>query len=309
MHKPSLHIYCLIILFLLLSCQQKPAEISGQKPLEDKRSISKTAQPPSTPDAQPYSLQITPENARRNSIILVVPKGFNLSDAKIEWLLNNRPSAATTQFNASEAKKGDKIQAKAIMQDKEILSNIITIKNTPPEFTKIKIMPEEVFKSGDTLYVDVAGSDADEDPVLISYEWTKNGEPAGNEQKISGPLKRGDKVSVKITLFDGEQYSRSITLDREIKNLPPMIIEDKNFTFDGKVYTYQIKAADPDGDPLAYSLKSSLDGMTINQATGLIQWNVPKDFKGKAPVTVSVTDGQGGEATQQLTFIIDLPKK
>lgn len=25
-------------------------------------------------------------------------------------------------------------------------------------------------------------------------------------------------------------------------------------------------------------------------------WNIPPDFKGKASVTVSVTDGQGGEA-------------
>lgn len=35
--------------------------------------------------------------------------------------------------------------------------------------------------------------------------------------------------------------------------------------------------------------------MAINPTTGLIKWNIPQDFKGKAPVTISVTDGHGGE--------------
>ncbi len=305
--------FCIIILFSLISCtSQKPAEVSGQKPSATEKNISETTQPLSASGAQPYSLQITPENATRNSIINMVPKGFNLPDARIEWLSNDKLTISdmSYQFNGNTAgvKKGDKIQAKAIIQDKEILSNIITIKNSPPEFTKIKIMPE-VFKAGDTLYVDVEGNDADGDPVTILYEWTKNGEPAGNGQKISGPIKRGDKTSVKITLFDGEAYSRQVPLDREIKNLPPMIVEDKNFSFDGKTYTYQVKATDPDGDPLTYSLKSAPSGITINPKTGLINWSVPKDFIGKVPLTASVTDGQGGEATQQLTFIIDLQKK
>ena len=41
-----------------------------------------------------------------------------------------------------------------------------------PELTSIKIMPE-IFKAGDTLYVDVVGSDIDGDEVTILYEWTK----------------------------------------------------------------------------------------------------------------------------------------
>jgi hypothetical protein len=44
--------------------------------------------------------------------------------------------------------------------------------------------------------------------------------------------------------------------------------------------------------------------MTINPSTGLIRWNVPADFKGRAPVTVSVTDGYGGEAMQSFTLEI-----
>lgn len=180
-------------------------------------------------------------------------------------------------------------------------------KNTPPELTKIKIMPE-VFKSGDTLYVDVAAADADGDEVNIQYEWTKNKEAAGRDRQIGVPIKRGDKVDIKITPYDGKVYGRSVILHREIANLPPMIIVDKNSRFDGNLFTYQVKASDADSDALAYSLKAAPQDMTVDKSTGLIQWDVPESFKGKASFTVSASDGHGGEAVQNFTFEV-IPEK
>ncbi|PJA80422.1 MAG: hypothetical protein CO148_03415, partial [Nitrospirae bacterium CG_4_9_14_3_um_filter_41_27] len=60
----------------------------------------------------------------------------------------------------------------------------------------------------------------------------------------------------------------------------------------------------PDGDTLTYSLKSAPSGMTIDSSKGMIKWNVPPEFKGKAPITISVTDGHGGESLQNLTLEI-----
>ena len=76
------------------------------------------------------------------------------------------------------------------------------------------------------MSVEVSASDVDGDEVTVSYEWTKNGEPAGNSKRIEAPLRRGDKISVKITPFDGEAHGRSGLLDREIINLPPVITEE-----------------------------------------------------------------------------------
>jgi hypothetical protein len=249
-------------------------------------------------------LEITPVNASRKSTLKVIAQGFNLSDAKIEWLVNGQltQSPISSQFNAKEAKKGDKVQVKAIIEGKEILSNIIEIKNAPPEVTRVKILPE-IFKPGDTLSVEVAGNDIDGNEVIIAYEWTKNGEPAGNGKRLEVPLKRGDKISAKITPFDGESYGPTVILNREIKNMPPMIIEDKKFNFDGKVYTHQIKATDPDGDTLTYTLKQAPKGMVIDK-TGLITWVASEKDKGRHPVTVQVTDGYGGEALYNFDITI-----
>ena len=185
--------------------------------------------------------------------------------------------------------------------------NAVEVKNTPPEITKIKIMPE-VFKSGDTLYVDVAAADADGDEVTIQYEWTKKKEAAGRNRQIGVPIKRGDKVDIKITPYDGKDYGRSVILHREIRNLPPMIIVDKNSRFDGNLFTYQVRASDADNDALAYSLKAAPAGMTVDKSTGLLRWDVPEGFKGKASFTVSASDGHGGEAVQIFTFEV-IPEK
>ena len=310
MHK----ILCLLFLLLLSSCSsEKPSDTSSQKPVEaggGSAGVSETSQTQVSETGSSYSLQIAPTNASRSSTIYLVAQGFKPSDAETYWLVNDKiiSSPAVSQLNTAEIKKGDTVQAKATIQGKEILSNTIQIRNSPPVISKIKILPE-VFKPGDTLSVEVSASDADGDEVTVSYEWTKNGEPAGNSKRIETPLRRGDKISVRITPFDGETYGRSGLLDREIINLPPMIIEDNIFNFDGKMYTDQIKATDPDGDTLTYSLKSAPSGMTIGSASGLVKWNVPPEVTGKTSFTVSVSDGHGGEASQAIVFEIRLEQK
>jgi hypothetical protein len=297
---------CVMSLLLLTACSsERPAGTDvGRVP--DAESKAPGASPSVlSAGSGAFSLEITPPEAMRNSTLYLNPKGFNLGDAKIEWLVNGETaeSSAPNYFKAAEVRKGEGVQAKATLQEREIFSNIVLIKNAPPDLRSVKMMPE-VFKPGDTLYVDVTAGDIDDDEVTIDYEWTKNGEPAGKSKTLEVPLKRGDKISVRIIPFDGEAYGRAVTLEREIRNIPPMISEDRKFNFDGNIWTYQVRAADADGDPLTYSLKSGPQGMTIGAATGAIKWDVPSGFTGKAPVTVSVTDGHGGEVLQSFTVEI-----
>ena len=88
-----------------------------------------------------------------------------------------------------------------------------------------------------------------------------------------------------------------------------MIIEDKKFSFDGKNFSCQVKATDPDNDALAYSLKTAPAGMTIEKTTGLLQWIVPQDFKGKAAVAVVVSDNDGTERQCRVLLFEIVPEK
>lgn len=296
---------CFALIALFSCSSEKAPEVNTGGGQDETESVARTsAQSDSANKNEPYALLLSPVQATRNSSLAAIPRGFSLNDVKIEWAVNGRPSTVSgAVFNASGTKKGDRVQAKATLPGREIVSNIVEIKNAPPELTRVKIMPE-VFKPGDTLNVEAAASDADGDAVSILFEWTRNGEPAGKGRAIESPVKRGDKITVKVTPFDGESYGSSIVLKRELLNLPPMITEQYKVRFDEKRLSCQINATDPDGDPLVYSLKDAPPGMTINPTSGLITWDVPRDFRGTASVTACVNDGHRGESTH--TFNIDI---
>lgn len=298
------------LVLLTFGCSsEKAAEGPRPQPV-DAVSVSGNAQQPAAGAAKEYSLEIISTDATRKSIINLVPKGFNLADARIIWYLNGSPATGIVpnQVNQALIKKNDELQAKAVIHGKEMKSNTVKIKNSLPELSSANILLERVI-SGYTLSVEASGSDIDGDEVKIVYEWIKNGEPAGNSSRMEGSMRRGDNVTVKITPFDGESYGAFGLLRREIQNLPPLIIEDKNFTFDGKAYIYQVRASDPDGDALTYALKSAPQDMAIEPSTGLIKWNVPQNFTGEATASVSVSDGHGGEATYNIKVTIGAAEK
>ena len=64
------------------------------------------------------------------------------------------------------------------------------------------------------------------------------------------------------------------------------------------LYTYQVKATDPDNDSLTYALDTAPAGMTIDSSSGLIQWKPSGAQSGWYQVAVKVTDDRCGEVTQ-----------
>ena len=147
----------------------------------------------------------------------------------------------------------------------------------------------------DTVKVVVSGGEGAD----FRYAWTKNSEPAGEGDSISG-FKRGDKIAVTVTPFAGKVAGQPKTMGLEIANSVPKVVEGKQIGFDGKILTAQVKATDPDGDTVSYSLKDAPQGLTIDQATGIVTWEVPRDFHGKQTITVKISDGHGGEAVYGL---------
>lgn len=304
---------CVLLFFLLFACSsEKPSEVKEQKPQERSNgAISETSQTASSA-VGPYSVQIkpVPSDATRRSILYLLPNGFDPADVQIDWLIDGTPSPDQSgrQFKAQEAKKGDRVQARVKIKGQEIFSNIVQIVNSPPSISKVEFVSEGL-NPGDVLGVDATAADIDGDEVTIAYEWKKDGKPIGNGKSIAIPLKKGDKVTVRMTPFDGTEYGLPVTLNREIANMPPVIGWDKEFSFDGKIYSYQVKASDPDGDTLSYALISGPQGMTIDPSTGLVKWDVPENFKGKASFAVEVSDGNGGKASQKLAVEIKTEQK
>ena len=69
-------------------------------------------------------------------------------------------------------------------------------------------------------------------------------------------------------------------------------------------YLYQVRAVDPEGDPLTYQLTQAPAGMQIDPATGLITWTPTAAQVLANSVAVRVEDTHGGTNTQ--TFVVNV---
>jgi len=177
------------------------------------------------------------------------------------------------------------------------------VRNSPPEIRGIQFVGGDG-RPGNTLGVEAGGYDADGDPVQFEITWQKNGQPAGSGNRLTTPLKRGDKVTVTVTPFDGKERGKSATLSREILNTPPAIEGQEQFQVTDNAVTFHVRASDADGDPLVYSLKDAPAGMSIDRGTGWVRWVTTPGSTGKVPFTVIVSDGAGGESMARFTVTV-----
>ncbi len=130
------------------------------------------------------------------------------------------------------------------------------------------------------------------------YEWTINGQSAGDGGDSLTGFKRGDSIGVRITpyLEDIAGLSRSLTM--KVLNTPPVVKEVKGLKDDGKEFSCQVVATDEDGDILSYSLQEPADPeVTLDGKTGVLHWSAKDGKIDKKTIKIKVSDNKGGETT------------
>jgi hypothetical protein len=111
-------------------------------------------------------------------------------------------------------------------------------------------------------------------------------------------------VAVRVVDGKGGTATQAFTIAVAQGNRPPAFTSTpKTAASEGRDYSYQATASDPDGDALTFSLTTAPAGMTIG-ATGLIAWKPASTQTGSSPVTVRVADAAGASATQAFTIVV-----
>lgn len=88
-----------------------------------------------------------------------------------------------------------------------------------------------------------------------------------------------------------------------VGNRPPQIVSDPPAPpSPGQIFTYSVRAVDPDGDKLVYALLRSPAGMTLDVGTGRLTWTVPAGATSGAAVIVQVRDESGAADIQAFTL-------
>ena len=119
------------------------------------------------------------------------------------------------------------------------------------------------------------------DPATQTFSWT----PSFN-QSATYP-------GVLFFVTDGAlNDSETITITVNDENRPPQITSTPvTSVLENSSYAYDVDAVDPDGDDITYALVSAPEGMTIDSASGLIDWFPTQSDIGDHFVNISATDG------------------
>ncbi|MCA9167614.1 MAG: hypothetical protein KDB23_08095, partial [Planctomycetales bacterium] len=91
-----------------------------------------------------------------------------------------------------------------------------------------------------------------------------------------------------------------------VNSVPQITSTPPTLALTGDTYSYAVRAFDPDGDTLTFTIASTPEASFEVTESGLVTWtDVPNDLVGASVnVRVTATDGTGAAATQQYTIVV-----
>jgi hypothetical protein len=229
-----------------------------------------------------------------------------------QWFLNGRSMPGQTKPTLSSrlVKRGDRISVEVTPLDgksegQPFRSREVMIGNTPPEVTGVVLEPAGVH-AGEKVQVQFQVKDADEDEIHHTVRWWRNNKLVLEGDQLSldtSGFGRGDQIQAQVTPADDAGAGKTVASQvAVVVNSPPKITSTPPTALEQGRYVYAVAASDPDGDPLSYSLEAAPIGMTIDKATGRLEWTVFSSTGGSHRVKVVVEDGQEGQAFQEFSL-------
>lgn len=177
--------------------------------------------------------------------------------------------------------------------------------NQPPWITSTPLLTGVV---GRTYQYQLAARDPEGDPVT----WSLDTAPAGMSiDPLRGTIRwtpaadqtGSHPVVVRVQDIAYAASAQWFTIDVRAVNLPPTIQSTPPVLANvDELYAYAVRAIDPDGDSLTFSLAAKPDGMMIDARTGLVRWTPAAAAVGQHTVRVVVEDGYGGIGSQTYTL-------
>ncbi|TLM68954.1 MAG: hypothetical protein FDZ69_01780 [Deltaproteobacteria bacterium] len=253
------------------------------------------------------SARIIPEQPTSGDCLNAIVTGSG--GGAYQWFVNDQPLPANNEARlcGDFFKRGDRVSVKIGSGS----PTSVTIGNSPPRVSEVAVSPRE-WRSGMAIEIVPTTEDADGDPVELRYQWSINGEL---DPFLTDPVlpaernRRGDRIEVLVTPHDGREAGESYrAFVQAVAGSAPKIVSQPPASFEALSYTYQVKAEDPDNDPLIFALDTPPQGMTIDSATGLVSWPLTGVQPGKYEVRIVVRDPEGGEDRQEYAITLGAPK-
>ena len=171
--------------------------------------------------------------------------------------------------------------------------------NELPVISSLVLATEGEINPGTTAQIECTATDPEEDE--LSYSWSADdGTISGSGATVSwtAPDEMGT-YTINVEVSDGENIDTDqLTITVSAPNNPPtieLLFTDCPRVKKGGTATITCEATDPDGDELTYTWSAERGNISGEGVT--VYWVAPNEY-GEFAITVTVSDGRGGEATE-----------
>ncbi len=170
----------------------------------------------------------------------------------------------------------------------------------------IHTSPTTEILAGQSYRYDVKATDANRDPLTYTLLSAPDGmtinAQTGSITWQTGTANVGSHA-VKVQVSDGrggvDQQSFLLEVETAVPNRPPIFTSTPEVDANVNTpYRYDANATDLDQDSLTFTLINGPQGMTIDAASGLVQWTPTASQLGDFDVLLNVSDSKGGIAKQ-----------
>jgi len=185
----------------------------------------------------------------------------------------------------------------------------VILQNHPPVIQSARIVPDPVLLNKSVL-VQTDAADPDGDLVIFSHQWRVNEQPIpGETHSILNPkmVKRGDRLSVQVTPYDGNTEGVPVIVKAIVGNTPPGVTAltlEPDEVHIGTAIRAEVTATDADHDPIEYRYRwwrnnsevadgdvPALDTTGFAKGDTIVVEVTPSDLtsKGKSKLSKSIT--------------------
>ncbi len=162
------------------------------------------------------------------------------------------------------------------------------VRNTPPTLAEVRVVPDRPATMDEVTVVAVPIDPDEADELTVSWSWTVDGEPAGEDDLSPEDFGEGSLLEVSVTVTDGTGVSDPVVAEARVNRLPVVTLELAPSEVDLALVA-DWSAVDPDGDPLTETWSWTVDGEPVPADGPSLPG--PLEDGARVAVTLRVSDG------------------
>ncbi len=233
----------------------------------------------------------------------VVP-GARYGEAILRWT----PTVVGTNATTVTVSDGGNGAAGQAISDSELLQIVVRNSNAAPQSTTPgRVLGDE----GTSLRFQVTAADANTDKLRFSANADLPAgaqlDPATGTLTWTPSFAQAGEHPVSITISDGNSNAdASFIIEVRDTNLAPLLVPvSPQFAREGAGYRLLLSGADPDSDPLTFTITGLPAGAKFDATSRTLTWTPGFDQSGDYTLVIAASDPRGGSDSMNVRLRVD----